>query len=1563
MPMSAKLERLHKAAANLDALEGLDPQLFEDFLASAARQLRAPFLVHHSPADAARLVRDTLARARSYQGSAPRVEYAVEGHRVHLWTTMPDQPFIVDTLRLMLKNAGWEYVAGFNLMVGVGRDDSGSIVAIGADAGPLESLTYLEAEVADADKVEAAAERLRGSLELAQAMVTDFHTITDLVDRVAGRIQRRVDRLPHLADDLRETADFLQWLLSDNFVFMGAAMGDDRLGVAGDALSRIWPCDNLFSWEGEGADQLVCVRKGHLESRLHRAGRVDEIKVRIPHADGGHEELLLQGMFTYRAVTQPSRQVPWLRRVLSRILAAQDSQPGTYRYKGIANVFDSLPTEFLFTADQAEVTGIIERVLEAETQQDARANVVQRAQDDMTFALVAMPKARFSEGLRERMEGLLLDATGATYCDHGVFVGRFDTMLVHYYLTGSRKLSDADIDTLLASLTDLATPWDERLMAAATDRFGATEATEILARYGAAFDDSYRLYNDPARAAADIEIMERLGDRKPLLADIFRDKDGRINMRVYQARDVLLSDMLPVLDDFGLIVIDQYSNVVDVRGAPEINLDTFRLQGVWGVSDDDVMAHGAELVAGVEAVFAHDMDDDVLNRVLLRAAIPWQAVDMIRAYLGYARQLGLRYTLVRLQELLLAQPALAAKLWELFQARFDPDLPGSRDARYAEVADAYMELLRGVDDHDQDMVFRTLFNLVDSSLRTNFYRPGRQGWSISFKVDCSKVWHMPEPRMKYEIYVHHRVVEGLHLRGGDIARGGIRWSDRSDYRREILDLVSTQMVKNVLIVPEGAKGGFFLKKSPTDRAERRARADDMYEVLIRGLLDVTDNIVDGRIVHPPRVVRHDGDDPYLVVAADKGTAHLSDRANGISRSYGFWLDDAFASGGSHGYDHKEVGITARGGWRTVARHFRELGMDPYADDFTATGVGDPSGDVFGNGVIETPHMRLRAAFNHLHVFLDPDPDTKKSYEERLRLFKAAKGWDAYDTSIISEGGGIFSRRAKSIKLSPQAQKMLGTLESELPVDAVIRLILRMKVDLFWNGGIGTYVKASWETHQQAKDPTNDELRINADELRCKIVGEGGNLGFTPEGRIEYALKGGRLNTDAIDNSGGVDMSDHEVNLKILLGPVVARGDLGMDARNELLESLTDTVADQVLRNNDIHGRQLSLDEIRSGRDPLFFYPTIQWVTGRSGRSAADLHLPTHDALKRRMAARQGLTRPELSVLQAHVKMHVFKDLMQSDAGLIPGFDDMVRDYFPDAIREGFAADIDKHMLHKHIGMTVVTTEVCGNAGATFFPSLMELTGASAARVAAAWFRAMKLVNVPSFRKKLKTSPPDQAARYRAWIAITDAALRLVATWLAPGEPDVTDEELDGVRDVLKRLPKIRGTVHSDRIQGRRNAYMTAGVSKEVASRLAALGELTVAREVSRLHVDNDGERMGSSIVRYLAIGEASRLLPAVRALELRRTRERWDPVAMAILRNRYLALMRKLVAVVPVGPEVRLGVDRLARRLAREGTGVLAPLQDEMDRILGDEPDLPTLLVAEERVHAWIARFEAGQQG
>jgi glutamate dehydrogenase len=1527
--------------------DAADAEVLQAYTRAIGRQIRPPFAARHTPEVAAALITRTYAAFSAHRDGEVSVRCVCEGGSTRVMTVMRDQPFIVDTVRLALEEAGATYLGGFNAVFGVGRQaDAPATIS---DAHPLESVILVEADGMEPAALEALQADLQGRLRLSRAMVADFQSMIDQVDACAYRFSRLADRTPDKADQLRETAEFLRWLLADNFVLMSATSGEGRLGFAQAALVDIWP-EAPAPWESaEG--HPVRVRKGRQDSPVHRKGRVDEIRIETPTIAGGPGRVLvLQGLFTYRAVTQPCRHVPLLRRTLAEMLRNQESKAGSYRYKGIANVFDSLPTEFLFTATTAQITRLIDRVLEAEQEHEVRAHITPSAGGDGGFVLAALPRQRWSDRLRGDIERLLTETTGGRVTDHGVFVGRYQTMLVHFYLAGVRPL-DADIQhEVQAAIASLATPWETRLLASLTEQFGESRATELLAKYGVAFEPIYKQMNPPGRTARDIGMLEQIENTGDVRVDVYRDAKGRVNIRLYQAQDIILSDILPVLDDFGLIVVDQFADKVTPLGQAERTVDTFRLKGVWGVDDAEILERADTLVAGLRAVFEKHMPDDVLNRVLLRADIPWEAVDLLRAYNGYARQLGLRYTLTRVQELLLAQPALVRLLWEFFQAKFDPAAPGSRTKRVSKVGEAILDALRQVDDHDQDVAFRTLHDLMAATLRTSFYRHDRPEHYISFKIDCARVRQMPSPRLKYEIYVHHRDMEGVHLRGGDIARGGIRWSDREDYRREILDLATTQMTKNVLIVPEGAKGGFFMKHSKGTPQDRRRRADELYRIFMRGLLDLTDNIVDGDVVGPPGVVAHDGQDPYMVVAADKGTAHLSDTANGIAREYGFWLDDAYASGGSNGYDHKKVGITARGAWMTVRRHMRELGIDPVTEVFTCVGVGDPGGDVFGNGVVEHDKLKLVAAFNHLHIFLDPQPDVQVAYEERLRLFKEAKGWSHYDESKLGPGGGIFSRKAKSIPLSAEVKRMLGVLKDELPVDVVLRLLLRLNVDLLWNGGIGTYVKASTQTHQDAGDPANDHVRVNAGELRCRIIGEGGNLGFTQAGRIEYALGGGRINTDAIDNSGGVDMSDHEVNLKILLNPLVARGELGPDARNTLLEALTDEVADDVLANNDRHGRQLSLDVLRSARDPMFFSRTIDWVCQRSGVTRAALVLPSDDTLQRRKASQQGLTRPELAVLQAYVKMHVFKDLKAADPSVIPGFEDKVLGYFPARVRARYADDISKHMLHNSIGMTVVCGEVIGESGALFFPLLNELTGQPPETIARAWYRAHDLVGATDLLKAIRKSDAGMDARYRAWTSVMDAVQGLVAAWLAAGEAGPDKENLDGIKDALVRVGKAKGSELEARLRARAEAHVERGIPQRLADRIAALGELTTCREVALL---NGGEeRVSASLTRYLAIGQASRVLPAIHALEERVSQGGWDPVAIGILRNRYLHLMRALVDAVNVGAEVRLGIDRVATRLGR---GELKELMSLMDHILGERPDIAALLVAEERVRAWAA--------
>jgi glutamate dehydrogenase len=1558
MPVNAYVQMMVDSAQQQKDLAPEAVSQFQAIVRAAGRQIRPPFMARHSAAQACQMLCDVWPQVVRRSDLDVSVHGALAGGHATITTVMPDQPFIVDTVRLVIEKSGAVYTSGFNAVVAFERDDDGRLLSVGGDAS-LESIVLMEADGLDQAGLDALCGQLKASLRLAQSAVADFQAMTDGIDGAAHRLGRLADRVPDRGDELRETAEFLRWLLSDNFVFMGMVVDGQAVGTASDRVSDVWDLSALRNWPD--SESPVLVRKGSNESLVHRAGRVDEVRVRVPDAAGtGFKQVLIQGLFTHRAITQPSRHVPLLRRMLGQILRSEDSQPGSYRYKGIANVFDSLPTEFLFTVSEAQILHLIECVLEAEQERQVRTHLVQNAADDTIFMLAALPRKSWSEDLRVRIEKLLVGRTQASRIDHGVFVGRHHTMLVHFFLTGTTTLDDPGVVSLVGDVADVATPWQDRVFAALRERHEHDRASALFLRYVDAFDDIYIQFTAPKRAAIDIEMMERLPEDTGVEVALFLDAKGRVNLRIFQAQDIILSAILPVLDDFGLVVIDQFADEVKPVGLPLRTIDTFRLQGARGVDTEQLLARGPLLVDALGAVFDHKMPVDPMNRILLPAGVPWEGVDMLRAYNGYARQLGLRYTQTRVQEILLGRPGLVQKLWTYFQARFDPDVPdtqGSREAAMKAAADACETEILQITNHDQDRVFSTLFNLMQATLRTNFYRNDRQEHYLFFKVLAADVKVMPEPRLKYEIYIHHREMEGIHLRGGSIARGGIRWSDREDYRREIFDLASTQMVKNVLIVPEGAKGGFFIRRPSRDRSERRAEADRLYQILVRGMLDVTDNIVAGEITHPPRVVRHDGDDPYIVVAADKGTAHLSDTANGISQAYGFWLDDAFASGGSNGYDHKEVGITARGGWMTARRLFSEMGVDPHTDSFTCMGIGDPSGDVFGNGVVEHPTMKLVAAFNHLHIFIDPDPDPESSYAERKRLFDAALGWEHYDQSKLSKGGGIFSRQSKAIQLTPEIKERLGVLQDELPVDVILRLLLRLDVDLLWNGGIGTYVKASYESHADAGDPTNDQVRVNATELRAKAVGEGGNLGFTPQSRIEYALRGGRINTDFIDNSGGVDMSDHEVNLKILLNPMVAAGELPIDERNTLLEALTDEVAHDVLSNNDRHARQISLDTVRSQRDPLTFSGAIDWVSRQGGLNRTTLRLPSDDVLQRRAAAGQGVTRPELAVLQAHVKMHTFKDLNQADPAEIPGFSDKVLGYFPKRVRERFGAQIATHMLYRDIGMTVVVNEIAGDAGALFFPMVSELTGQPMVRIARAWYCAADLIGASEIRDGLNASGAPLDVLYRAWIPVTDACQGLVTQWLAPGEPGESEEDIDRIRAVLDRLGQLRGTAHEGRVESRVETFAGTSIPEPLRRRIAMLGELAVAREVALSR--SDDWSIDDSIVRYLSLGEASRLLPAIRALETRKAQGGWDPVAIGILRNRYLSLLRELQQAVDVRREVRLGIDRVATRLGR---GELKPLRVLMSHLLGERPDVSALLVAEERVRAWIATYRQQQR-
>ncbi|MEQ1500590.1 MAG: NAD-glutamate dehydrogenase domain-containing protein [Myxococcota bacterium] len=1535
--------------------EDLRP-LFAAFVDETLNRLRGPFLAHHPPKQVLTYLEEAFRFALDRQDGELHAELRRRsGRGVSVLINMADQPFIVDTVRLFLRSHGADNWGGFSFVFRARRTADGRLAAVGEEDGSHESLVLLEADVGDLGDLAAATAALRQNLELARAMVRDFKAMTRTAERFGERCELLADRRPDQSEKMRETAAFLKWLGAENFVFMGVDGGEAPLGIQTVPGPTHHTADG--TWPTPHFPGTVFVRKSTTESPVHRAGRIDEILVRVSDGTDTHQ-LFLRGMFTYRAVTQPSRHVPILRGVLADILNDQTTTgPGSFRYKGIANVFDSLPTEFLFTAPRQAISDMVERVFEAEQQQEVGVTFTLNGHDS-GFCLVAMPKTQFGDDLRRELEQEIVRTTRATYCDHGVFVGRYDTVLLHYFLTGIRDVGPEVISSLTERVRELASPWLGRLWNDLSERLGEEEADRLVDRYGKAFPDSWTRSTTTTRAIADIQLLERLLADGRVQADVFEVGDDLI-LRVYQQNDVYLSDLMPVLSNFGIKVIDSYATEVTVA-AGALHVDTFRLEGAEGCDRATLLERAPLLVEAIAQVFSGSLSDDRINALVLVGGLSWSEVDMLRGYMRYSRQIGMKLSVVRMTEIMLAHPIMFGSLVRLFRARFDPDLAGDRAQQMAAAGQVVTDELRYIQAHDEDLLVSTVRNLIESTVRTNFYRADGRGF-LSFKFDASKVKLMSGNRPMFEIWVHSRDVEGIHLRFGKVARGGIRWSDRDDFRTEVLGLVTTQRVKNVVIVPTGSKGGFLLKNASRDPGERRRQADELYKTFIRGLLDLTDNSVGGKIVPPGRVVRHDEDDPYLVVAADKGTAHLSDTANALSIEYGFWLGDAFASGGSNGYDHKKVGITARGAWVLAKRHFAEMGIDPYSQDVTVVGIGDLGGDVFGNGLIESKHLKLRAAFNHIHIFLDPDPDSARSYEERLRLFKAGMtpaggGWEKYDTSLISKGGGVFDRRAKSVPLSPECRVMLGIDREEAQPEEVIHAILLMQADLLWNGGIGTYIKASTETHADADDRSNDAIRIDATELKVKVIGEGGNLGLTQKARIEAGLLGIRLNNDAVDNSAGVDLSDHEVNLKILLNRVVERGEMTVDQRNTLLSQMTDEVAGLVLEDNDAHGRQLSRDQIRSRENIFPFGRAIAFIEREFGRDRSTLDLPSDKELDRRAANGLGLTRPELAVLSSWVKMYVKRELLKGDPKQIPGYDVLLRTYFPKVIQERFPGDIQGHMLANEIAVTVAITRVMADAGASFFPIVIESTGCSVMEIMIAYRKAARIARHHEVRGSLEDLRSTVAldALYRAWVEVDKGTREVAVYWLSSSGTIPADEVIDEMRHTVEQVYDLQASEVTARNRAKLESLRAQGLPEEIARLIVKTQYLNLG-----LTVFAESKRTGTAFdviaVRHLAIGRASKLQQVLDDLASRPATGRWDPLAMRILYTRFQGLLRQTVAKCPIDV-ANASVDALEPQLA---TNRLADVRTQVDEMLGREnhPSVAALLVLEERVASAIARL------
>jgi glutamate dehydrogenase len=1129
--------------------------------------------------------------------------------------------------------------------------------------------------------------------------------------------------------------------------------------------------------------------------------------------------------------------------------------------------------------------------------------------------IVYVPRERFNTEVRQSIQAVLAESLGAIDSEYTTQLT--DSVLARLYFVmrvPSESHRSIDVDEIESRLRDVTRIWADDLYDALLEHRGEEKGLSLYRRYGDAFRPDYREHYPAQVAVYDIDHMEELSeDRDDLAMSLYRPleaPDGRLQFKLFRLGSPLpLSDGLPMLENMGLKAEDERPSKIKRVGATRVWMHDFGLT-YTGRGELDLERTRDKFQDTFARIWHGQVENDGFNRLVLRGGLEWREIVVLRAYSKYLRQVGAAFSHEYMEGALTANHHIAASLVALFHARFDPDEQG--DERSAtKIVETIHAALDEVASLDQDRILRSFLGLILATVRTNFYQPDENGASkpyVSFKFDPAKVPDLPEPRPMFEIFVYSPRVEGVHLRGGPVARGGLRWSDRrEDFRTEVLGLVKAQMVKNAVIVPVGSKGGFYPKALPVngDRESIQAEGVAAYRTFICGLLDVTDNLVAGQVVAPERVVRHDGDDPYLVVAADKGTATFSDIANGISKDYGFWLGDAFASGGSQGYDHKAMGITARGAWESVKRHFCELGLNTQSTDFTVVGIGDMAGDVFGNGMLLSRHIKLVGAFNHLHIFLDPDPDPQASFVERERLFKLPRSsWQDYDEKLISAGGGVYPRSAKSIPLSAQMRALLGVKDESLTPNDLIKALLRAPVELLWNGGIGTYVKASSEHHDEAGDRSNDAVRIDATELRARVVGEGGNLGFTQLGRIEFAAKGGRMNTDAIDNSAGVDSSDHEVNIKILLNDVVENGDMTEKQRNRLLAEMTDEVGELVLRSNYLQTQAMSLAGAQA-IGMLEVHARLMRRLERDGELDREIEfLPGKEEIDERITHGRGLTAPELAVLLAYVKIRLFQELLESDLPGAPFFEDELAAYFPMPLRKRFRDLMPQHRLSREIISTLVSNELVNRGGMTFAFRLGEETGAASTDISRAYIVARDVFDMPSMWASIEAS--DNIASAQSQIAVLLEGRKLVeraSRWLLRNRPQPLDIAANveyfrhGAASLAKVLPDLVAKSARNAMVNEAERLIAEKVPEDVARRVAVFNELVSALDIVEVAnvVDMSVEKVAAV---YFMIGEKLDLHWLRDQIVALPRENRWQALARAALRDDLYSQERTLTCDV-----------------------------------------------------------------
>ena len=1277
-----------------------------------------------------------------------------------------DMPFLVDSVTMAVNRAGYtaHWIVHPLLVIELDAQRRLSQVRHANPAALAESVVQ-SFIVVECDRIISEPERQALQADLQRVLADVAAAVSDWPLMLA-RLQDVIDvseAVPQRTAAMAEGVAFLRWLEAQHFTFLGArdyhvsregelvhltAIPHTGLGILrGDPLTPVsqLPVDAQAILE---ADQLVVTTKAMTRSTVHRPAWLDCLAIkRFDDAGRVVGETRFLGLYTSKAYAAPVADIPQVRLRITQVLRAAEVMPESHAAKSLQAILEAYPRDELF---QVDTPTLIQHAIGILRLQERQRTCVFLRHDPFgrfTSVQVYVPRDRYNTELRVRIGEELVRTLDGQSAEFTPMLTDHPMARIHYLIRTAQAVPPLlDEPALVARIATLARRWEDDCKLALLQIHGEEAGLALAKRFADAFSASYKEDFSGAVAADDALVLSSLSERVGLAVRLYRPVNPKpevVRLKMYSTSKVALSDSLPILECMGARVVDEHPyRVIEPGAQRHFWIHDLGLQLPDNTDFSNIKERFESLFL---RVWCNEFDSDRLNQLVLVTQLDGRAISVLRAYTRYFRQLGFAFSQAYIETTLRNNAALAQLLFDLFATRFDPDLAGDRDAAQQGLSEHIESLLGEVASLEEDRVIRQFYNSIRSTVRTNAWQTRVDGLHkpyLSFKFEPKKMQGVPEPKPQHEIWVYAPRFEGVHLRHGKVARGGIRWSDRrEDFRTEILGLVKAQHVKNTVIVPVGSKGGFVLKAAPNpaDRDATQAEGIACYRLFLSGLLDLTDNLVQGQVVAPARVVRHDPDDPYLVVAADKGTASFSDIANSLSADYGFWLGDAFASGGSVGYDHKKMGITARGAWESTKRHFRSLGVNTQTTPFTVVGIGDMSGDVFGNGMLLSEHIRLVAAFDHRHIFIDPSPDVAVSFAERQRLFGLPRSsWDDYDKALISDGGGVYPRSAKAIRLSMAAQVVLGIPVQELSPVELLNALLKAPVDLIYNGGIGTYVKSSRETHAQAGDKAGDAFRVNGSELRCKVLVEGGNLGCTQNGRIEYAQKGGLIYTDAIDNSAGVDCSDHEVNIKILLDRVVEAGDMTLKQRNDLLASMTEEVGHLVLADNYYQTQALDVACHRPGYYLDGQQRLMQWLEGSGRLDRAIEYLPTDEEIKLRRAAATGLSAPENAVLLAYAKIAVFNDLVASDLPDDLFFNRSLQAYFPKVLTEKFSAAIASHPLKREIIATHVTNTLVNRMGATFVNFLAAEAAAKTADVVRAYTLAREIFDLETLWDQVDT---------------------------------------------------------------------------------------------------------------------------------------------------------------------------------------------------------------------------------